>query len=110
MTSNTKPRKPKVSLERSHFWTFTGAEGGTCSTSVLYNGGFYCVPSTSIHTAMLIERSHSVAKSRHSGDGSQFRIHRSIDGLSRKNGVRLVVILCFTDRPSASHVSLIAIF
>lgn len=33
----------------------TGAEGAPCFSSVLYNGGFYCVPMKSIHTAMLLD-------------------------------------------------------
>lgn len=37
------------------YLNITGAEGAPCFTSVLYNGGFYCVPMSSIHTAMLLD-------------------------------------------------------
>lgn len=37
------------------FLNITDAQGSPCFTSVLYDGGFYCVPLTSHHTAMLID-------------------------------------------------------
>ena len=41
--------------EGEPFINIVGANGQGCFTDVHYNGGFYCVPGNSRHTAMLVD-------------------------------------------------------